>query len=376
MTKGSTSPVEVQAPTKVDTTKSPARSRALAWAQTLGRLALFVVCLALFVLALELMKSGASGAAMLIGGFLDINNVPNALGFGWLATYLVLSGSPVAAVSVTFLATGALQQLPAYAMLTGSRLGASFIVLFIGFVYVLRGHEKRAGLTMGLLALIVTISIYLPALVLGILLLEYGLVDGVQLGQGAALGSVLDQVLGPISQWLSSFLPGWAVMLAGLGVLWVSFWLFDRVLPEPNLEGGRFGRMAHLIYQPLVMFLLGSALTLITLSVSLSLSLLVPLSARGYVRRENAIPYIMGANITTFVDTLLATVVLGSSEAFTVVLVSMLSVTLFSLLVLVLISRRFQRAVLSLVEWATTSNRNLALFMFTILAVPLVLMLV
>jgi sodium-dependent phosphate cotransporter len=221
---------------------------------------------------------------------LDINNVPNALGFGWLATYLVLSGSPVAAVSVTFLATGALQQLPAYAMLTGSRLGASFIVLFIGFVYVLRGHEKRAGLTIGLLALIVTISIYLPALVLGVLLLEYGVVDGVQLGQGAALGSVLDQMLGPISHWLSSFLPGWAVMLAGLGVLWVSFFLFDRVLPEPNLEGGRFGRMAHLIYQPLVMFLLGSALTLITLSVSLSLSLLVPLSARGYVRRENAIP--------------------------------------------------------------------------------------
>jgi Na+/phosphate symporter len=353
-----------------------ARSGVLVWLQMLGRLALFGVCLALFVLALELMKSSAGGAATLIGGFLEFNNVPNALGFGWFATYLVLSGSPVAAVSVTFLATGVLQQLPAYAMLTGSRLGASFIVLFIGFVYVLRGHEKRAGLTMGLLALIVTASIYLPALALGTFLLEYGIVDGVQLGQGAVLGSVLDKALKPISQWLSSFVPGWAVMLAGLGVLWISFWLFDRVLPKLNLEGGRFGRMAHLIYQPLIMFLLGSALTLLTLSVSLSLSLLVPLSARGYVRRENVIPYIMGANITTFVDTLLATVVLGSAEAFTVVLVSMVSVTLLSFLVLILISRRYQRAVLGLVEWTTASNRNLALFMFTILAVPLVLMLI
>jgi sodium-dependent phosphate cotransporter len=118
MTKGSKSPVEAQASTEEDENKPAAQSKALAWAQTLGRLALFVVCLALFVLALDLMKSGAGGAATLIGGFLDINNVPNALGFGWLATYLVLSGSPVAAVSVTFLATGALQQLPAYAMLT------------------------------------------------------------------------------------------------------------------------------------------------------------------------------------------------------------------------------------------------------------------
>jgi sodium-dependent phosphate cotransporter len=354
----------------------PSVSRTSAWAQRLGRLILFVVSLALFVVALELMKSGAGGAATLLERYLDIDNVPNALGFGWFATYLVLSGSPVAAVSVAFLATGALQQLPAYAMITGSRLGASFIVLFIGFVYVLRGQERRTGLAMGLLALVVTAAVYLPALVIGILLLEYGLLDAVQLSQGAALGSILDRALQPISQWLSSFLPGWAVMLAGLGVLWVSFYLFDRVLPELDLEHSRFGRAAHLVYRPLVMFLLGGVLTLLTLSVSLSLSLLVPLSARGYVRRENAIPYIMGANITTFVDTLLATVVLGSSDAFTVVLANMLSVTVLSLLILILFSNHYQRAVLGLVKWTLASNRNLALFIFTILVVPLVLMLI
>jgi sodium-dependent phosphate cotransporter len=354
----------------------PSVSRTSAWAQRLGRLILFVVSLALFVVALELMKSGAGGAATLLERYLDIDNVPNALGFGWFATYLVLSGSPVAAVSVAFLATGALQQLPAYAMITGSRLGASFIVLFIGFVYVLRGQERRTGLAMGLLALVVTAAVYLPALVIGILLLEYGLLDAVQLSQGAALGSILDRALQPISQWLSSFLPGWAVMLAGLGVLWVSFYLFDRVLPELDLEHSRFGRAAHLVYRPLVMFLLGGVLTLLTLSVSLSLSLLVPLSARGYVRRENAIPYIMGANITTFVDTLLATVVLGSSDALTVVLANMLSVTVLSLLILILFSNHYQRAVLGLVKWTLASNRNLALFIFTILVVPLVLMLI
>jgi len=353
-----------------------ATSGLLIWARRLGRLVLFSISLALFVLALELMKSGSGSAATLIERYLDIDNVPNALGFGWFATYVVLSGSPVAAVSVTFLATGALQQLPAFAMLIGSRLGASFIVLFIGFIYVLRGQERRSGLSMGLLALVVTASVYLPALLLGALMLEYGILDGAQLNQGAALNSVFDALAKPISQWLSGFLPGWTVMLAGLGVLWVSFWLFDRVLPEIDLEGSRFGRVAHLVYQPLVMFLLGSALTLLTLSVSLSLSLLVPLSARGYVRRENAIPYIMGANITTFIDTLLATVFLGSSEAFTVVLVGMVSVTLFSLLVLTVISHRYQRAVLGLVEWSTARNRNLAVFVLAILAMPLVLLLI
>jgi sodium-dependent phosphate cotransporter len=344
--------------------------------QRVGRVALFVVSIALFVVAIELIKVGARDAAALIGRFLDIGSVPNALGFGWFSTYLVLSGSPVAAVSVAFLASGGIDQLASYAMIVGSRLGASFIVLFIGFVYVLRGHEKRTGLTMGLLSLAVTASVYLPALLVGLLLLEFQLLDAAQLDQGAALSSVLEAALAPIVQPLSALLPGWAVMLAGLVVLWVSFYLFDRALPELNLEGSSFDRVAHVVYRPLVMFLLGAFLTLLTLSVSLSLSLLVPLSARGYVRRENAIPYIMGANITTFVDTLLATVVLGSAEAFTVVLVSMVSVTLVSLVFMLLAFQRYERVMLGLVEWATTKNRNLLVFMGILLLVPLALMLV
>lgn len=346
------------------------------WIDRLVRLGLFGLSLGLFVLALELMKGGAGGAATLLEAYLDIDNVPNALGLGWFSTYLVLSGSPIAAVSVTFLATGVLQKLPAYAMITGSRLGASFIVLFIGFVYVLRGQERRSGLAMGLLSLVVTASIYLPALGLGLVALDRGLLDGVQLGQAMSPASALDRVVAPVVNWLSGFFPDWAVMLSGLALLWVSFWLFDRILPELHLEESRFGQVAHLVYRPLVMFLLGSALTLLTLSVSLSLSLLVPLSARGYVRRENAIPYIMGANITTFVDTLLATVILGSGEAFTVVLVSMVSVSLFSLLVLALVSHLYERTVLAVVEWSLASNRNLILFLGTILAIPLLLLFV
>ncbi len=340
------------------------------------RVVLFLISVTLFIAAIELIKSGADGAATLIGGYIDISNTLNALGFGWFASYVVMSGSPVAAVSVAFLAAGAIERLPAYAMIIGSRLGASFIVLFIGFVYVLRGHERRTGLAMGLLALLVTFSVYLPALVVGVLLLEYRLLDSAQLDTGAALNSVLDRLVQPLVQSLSELVPGWAVMLIGLAMLWVSFYLFDRVLPDLDLERSRFSEVAHLLYRPLVMFALGAALTLITLSVSLSLSLLVPLSTRGYVRRENVIPYIMGANITTFVDTVLATVVLGSKDAFSVVLVGMTSVTLVSLFILILLFRRYERWMLRAVEWTTAGNRSLALFMFAILIVPLLLILV
>jgi hypothetical protein len=111
------------------------------------------------------------------------------------------------------------------------------------------------------------------------------------------------------------------------------------------------------------------------MSVSVSLSILVPLSNRGFIRRENVIPYIMGANITTFIDTLLASVLLDNPQAFTIVLVQMVSITLVSSLILVTVYGRYERAMLEFVARVTANNRNLALFIATIFVVPLILML-
>jgi sodium-dependent phosphate cotransporter len=156
----------------------------------------------------------------------------------------------------------------------------------------------------------------------------------------------------------------------------VSFSLFDKCLPQMTLKESQLGWMSRLVYRPWVMFILGALITLISMSVSLSLSILVPLSTRGFVRRENVIPYIMGANITTFVDTLLAAVLLGNPPAFTVVLIEMLSITVVSIITLGILYRRYLRAMLDWVGWVTASNRNLALFMITIFVVPVFLMLV
>jgi Na+/phosphate symporter len=141
-----------------------------------------------------------------------------------------------------------------------------------------------------------------------------------------------------------------------------------------SIKESQVGRMSRLVYQPWVMFLLGAFLTMISMSVSVSLSILVPLSQRGFVRRENVIPYIMGANITTFVDTLLAAVLLDNPQAFTVVLAEMLSITIVSIIILLLFYRLYQGAMLDLVEKITANNRNLATFMIVILVIPAILL--
>jgi Na+/phosphate symporter len=123
------------------------------------------------------------------------------------------------------------------------------------------------------------------------------------------------------------------------------------------------------------MFLLGAGVTMMSMSVSVSLSVLVPLSNRGFVRRENVIPYIMGANVTTFIDTLLASVLLSNPAAFTVVLAEMISIAIVSLVLLLTVFEGYERIILRSVTWLSARNRNLALFMVAIFAIPVLLLL-
>jgi Na+/phosphate symporter len=227
---------------------------------------------------------------------------------------------------------------------------------------------------MGLLSLIVTGTTYLVAMGVGLLLLESGSLDAAQLRSGALLTSATDLVFDPITAFFLSFLPRWSLFLAGFVIILISFNLFDKCLPQMSLKESQVGRMSRLVYQPWVMFLLGATITLISMSVSVSLSILVPLSERGFIRRENVIPYIMGANITTFVDTLLAAVLLNNPQAFTVVLAEMLSITIVSVILLALFFRFYETAMLDLVNRITGSNRNLTFFMVVILIVPVILL--
>lgn len=338
------------------------------------KIGLGILSIALFILAIQLMKEGAGVVAPYIEGWLDVDNAANSLGFGWLSAYIILSGSPVAAVALAFFDGGIIDQFEAVTMISGSRLGASFIVLFIGFIYVLRGHERLTGLSMGLLSFIITGFLHLPGLGISYLLLAYHITDPIQFRGGAAFTSVVDGLYGPLIRLVMQVAPGWLVFVVGVGIVLISFNLLDRALPDLNLETTQFGAVSRLIYRPIVMFLVGLVMTAVSMSVSISLSILVPLSARGYVRSENAIAYIMGANVSTFIDTLLVALLLNNPLATGIVLVQIASITIVSLLVLVFLYTPYERVVLRLTSAIVGSTRNLIFFAAVILVIPLILM--
>lgn len=339
------------------------------------KVGIVLTALFLFILSIQLLKSGARALVPWVQTWAG-NNPLNALGFGWLAAYLVLSGSPVAAISMALLNAGALDITGAFAMLAGSRMGASFIVLAVGFVYVLRGHARGVSLSMGLLALLTTFLVQIPAQGLGYVLLYTHWFDNWPLNFAAPLVTVLDTVFGPLLDLAEMWLPRWGEFLLGFGVLWYSLNLIDHGLPNFHLKESATADHPRWTTHPLAAFALGLAVTSVTMSVSVSLSILVPLAVRGYVRRGNVIPYIMGANITTFIDTLVAAFLVNHPQAPTVVLTQMASVSIVSLLILLLAYGPCERALLFITDAISRSNRTLAIFLFVIFGVPVALMLV
>lgn len=339
------------------------------------RLVYLILGLALFVTALGLMKEGAKELIPSLEGSVFTDNAWSTLGLGWLGACLVLSGSPVAASSLTLLDGGAIDRDQSFTMLTGSRLGAAFVVLVVGALYALRNRHqtgRRGPVSIGVLSLLTTAIVYVPGSVVGYALLRRGTFDNLDIGTSPGLTSLTDTAFGWAVDVVKAVAPDWALFPVGLLLLLLGFSVFDRVLPTVGSE--QLEQHENTWYtRKWPMFLAGLGVTLLTLSVAVSLTVLVPLVARGVLRRANTIPYIMGANITTLADTLVAAIVIGSQDAVRVVVAVTVAVTVWTLLLLVLAYPLLRRLILGTARRILRSQARLAAFAACLLLVPLVL---
>ncbi len=330
-----------------------------------------------FVLGIQLMKDVAGRVGPLLESVLGrFTDTPlHALSFGWLSAYVVLSGSPVAAMALSFYATGFLQPETTFFMIMGSRLGAAFIVIVIGFVAVLRGRPREKALAMGVLSFLVTYSIYIPAILFGWLLIRLRAYEWIQIPTPTALIDRINRYFNPIVDWIVARFPPIIGFLFAAVAIYAGLALFDRAFGQREVQELKSPRMHRYLRHPAVSFALGALVTLASTSVSLSFGLLVPLYLNGYIDRKEIVPYMMGANITTFIDTLVAGFLYGGGIAANIVFIEMASVTLFSLVALAAYGR-YTRAIDAAYTFIFHRNWALALFIGLLIAVPLALLFV
>jgi sodium-dependent phosphate cotransporter len=320
---------------------------------------LFVPAMYLFILAVQIMKAGAFA------------NGISTLGFGWLGAYFVLSGSPVAATAITLFGAGTLTKLQTFTMLSGSRLGASFIVLLTGFLYAARNRQdpnRGEPIGMGIQAMTMTALVYLPGMMIGYGIIRSGLLDGLNLHASGKLEAAMSVVWGPVVDAIDRIVPDALMFFVGLAVILASFKVLDHVLPQVSSDSTV--KRAAWMRRPWTMFALGCIVATLTLSVSVALTVLIPLAVKGYVRRDEALPYIMGANITTLADTLVVAMLQRDPAAAQIVLAEAIGVTIVSLAILAFWYQPVKRGVIRLDDYFVGSTKRLAIFVGILFVLP------
>ena len=355
-----------------DTPTPTERSGERRWAARLLWVARFLLALFLFVGALQVMKTGAAGLDVLQHGGLLVKNSASTLGLGWIGALLVLSGSPIAASALTLVAAGSISETEGFTMLTGSRLGAAFVVLMVAVIYALRGGsgERLKPVSTAVMAISTTAVVYIPGSILGLLLLKSSPFQAIDLQFPAGFSDLIDVVYGGLLERIETW-PSVILFVGGLGILLLSFKLIDQVVPEVSEERIESSGLAWL-KRKWPMFGLGCLVALITMSVSVALTVLVPLVTKNYVKREYIVPYIMGANITTLGDTLLAAFLLNNAAAVRIVLASLVGSTIVSVVILAFFYPAVRSGIWRFHRKMVKSRVRLAAFTAGLFLVPIV----
>lgn len=345
------------------------------WVQVSG-IAQILASLFLFVMMLSLVKEGI----VVLAPSLKYTNsgVLGGLGVGWIVALLTLNGSAMAATAVALFNADVIDGMTGFGMIHGSRLGAGLMVLLLGVLYQMQGAKRKEALTTGIETLLVAQTIHLPAFIIGYLLLSRNGVPDLPITQTAIGSSIFDFFLNKPLTLIESILPGWMLLPVGFVGLIYSFSLFDKAIKNTvsYQDASFFERLPSWFYRPVTLFLIGLAVTAVTLSVAISLGLLTPLIARGIIHRRYALPYIMGAGVSTFIDTYFAASLLQDSAAQGMVMMVAGWVALVSLLVLLFAYQPYQNLIERTTNLLLDHNAAMIGYVVLLFALPLGLILV
>lgn len=292
---------------------------------------------ALFLFAIRLLGATTDELAPFLRQNISrvvVGDVP-ALGASWFASYVLANGSIVAALALTLFNSNVIVPSQLYLMIIGSRLGAAAIVIFIGaFDYVnTESDSLRESVRMGLLTFLLTYTIYLPVMVLGYLSMPL-VRTAAPVNRDVSTTQLSNPSLfSTVTEGLIEVLGAGVTFLVAIACILLSLRLFDRILKDFDKQRLRRRYLSRL-GNKWVSFGIGLVITGLTTSIAFSLGVIVPLYNRGHIKRDEIIPYILGANIGTLLDTLVVAVALHTPTGVMTVLLLLsigLVVTLLSL---------------------------------------------
>lgn len=297
---------------------------------------LLVVVLYAFLTSIDLI----SGSFKLMGKdlatqlFSYTSNPFSGLLTGLLATSLVQSSSTVTSLIVGLVAGGTVTVEQAVPMVMGANIGTSITNTIVAMGHMARSNEFErafAGATVHDFFNLMAVAVFLPLEIFtGVLHRTAVLLQQLLLGtEVAEFHSPLKAAIAPVAGFLKQAATGLfdskvlaAVVLLTFGLVVLILSLSQLVRLMRSMMMGRVEVILHdyLFKHPMRGILVGTAITILVQSSSVTTSLVVPLLAAGIVTVEAIFPFILGANVGTTITALLASMATGNPAALTVAL--------------------------------------------------------
>lgn len=289
---------------------------------------------------------------------------------GWFGTALIQSSGAFDSIAVTLVSARVLPMTVGVAIIIGAELGTTITTQLVSILGYL-SREKEVFRLSFMVAMIhywynlATVLIFLPIEVFfggftyiaheGALLFDR--FPGI-----AAVPSVFDLVT-PWVDILLSFTPPWLGFVSGCTLLILSLRASEKYMSAVFATEVSRSLLQSTFGDPLKSFLVGFVFTLLVPSTSVMVSLLVPLTATRLIGADQYIlPYILGANIGTVFDVMVAALVTGNPAAIGVWLVH-LTINILGALIFLPLTRPFTTFVRKVNDFQTYSrNRTILIF--------------
>ncbi len=120
------------------------------------------------------------------------------------------------------------------------------------------------------------------------------------------------------------------------------------------------------------MFVSGLLITAVTTSIAFSLGIIVPLYNRDYIKRKETIPYILGANISTLIDTFIIAIFLGTIEG-GIIILFLIFVTIIITLIFLIFYGNYLDFIEKIQETIISDTKIIVLSLLLLIIIPLIL---
>jgi sodium-dependent phosphate cotransporter len=313
----------------------------------------------------------------------SVDNTLTGVFAGWFGTALLQSSGAFDSIIVAFVSVGVMPVSIAVAAIIGAEVGTTVTTQLVAVVGYFRQERKRFRTSFSVAMLhywynFCTLAIFFSVEYFFHTFTDIAVAGSAFFSKIPALTEI-PSIFSLISPWVNfvlEYIPAWLGFVAGCGLLLLSLKNCEKYLSATfagefsgSLIRSTFGSTARA-------FLAGLAFTILVPSTSVMISMLIPLVTTGVIDKENyLLPYILGANIGTVFDVMLAALATGNPAAIGVWLVH-LTINVLGALIFLPLAKPFSSSVNRINEYLTFSKKRTMIFLVISNAVPAILLIV